>query len=198
MFYAFELALISADPPCEIGEQPVVCRLASEPHRAPCQTPGTVAQAERAMRIIWLSLWVWGALLAFYVTREARRTEDEGIHLINDLVASYLDVITVQQDVKSQVLSEPEQIVKGALAQRYNTFRGQRGLRLYMPPLPPHVIQELRTVTAPNAAGHGHGHGTGSASPIHLAASFSRVLAQRGNSGATSVQSVGPAWTAHS
>ena len=48
MFYAFELALISADPPCEIGEQPVVCRLASEPHRAPCQTPGTVAQAERA------------------------------------------------------------------------------------------------------------------------------------------------------
>ena len=91
MFYAFELALIAADPPCEIGEQPVVCRLhnpspspspspspnsnpnpnqvvcrlASEPHRAPCQTPGTVAQAERAMRIIWLSLWVWGAMLAF-------------------------------------------------------------------------------------------------------------------------------------
>ena len=49
------------------------------------------------------------------------------------------------------MLSEPEQIVKGALAQRYNTFRGQNGLRLYMPPLPPHVIQELRTVTAPNA-----------------------------------------------
>ena len=98
-------------------------------------------------------------MLAFYVTREARRTEDQGIHLINELVASYLDVITVQQDVKSQVLSEPylshipplylayispvsrlylpcispispqylaeqvlsepEQIVKGALAQRY-------------------------------------------------------------------------------
>ena len=63
-----------------------------------------------------------------------------------------------------------------------------------MPPLPPHVIQELRTVTAPNAAGHG----SRPSSPIHLAASFSRVLAQRGNSGATSVQSVAPAWTAHS
>ena len=65
-----------------------------------------------------------------------------------------------------------------------------------MPPLPPHVIQELRTVTAPNAAGHGSVRR--SSSPIHLAASFSRVLAQRGNSGATSVQSVAPAWTAHS
>ena len=73
-----------------------------------------------------------------------------------------------------QVLSEPEQIVKGALAQRYNTFRGQNGLRLYMPPLPPHVIQELRTVTAPNAAGH---------STSDLSASFSSVLVQRGNSG---------------
>jgi hypothetical protein len=73
------------------------------------------------------------------------------------------------------VLSEPEQIVKGALAQRYNTFRGQNGLRLYMPPLPPHVIQELRTVTAPNA-----GH---SACTSDLSASFSSVLVQRGNSG---------------
>ena len=108
MFYSFELGLISADPPCEAGEQPVVCRLASDPHRAPCQTAHTVAQAERAMGIIWLSLGVWGAMLAFYVTREARRKEDQGIHLINnDLVASYLDVITVQQDVKSQVLAEP-------------------------------------------------------------------------------------------
>ena len=76
-----------------------------------------------------------------------------------------------------QVLSEPEQIVKGALAQRYNTFRGQNGLRLYMPPLPPHVIQELRTVTAPNAAGH---------STSDLSASFSSVLVQRGNSGTNS------------
>ena len=105
------------------------------------------------MCIVWLSLLVWGAMLTFYVTREARRKADQGIHLINDdLVASYLDVITVQQDVKSQVLSEPDQIVKGALAQRYNTFRGQNGLRLYMPPLPPHVMQELRTVTAPDVA----------------------------------------------
>ena len=76
MFYSFELALISADPPCEAGEQPVVCRLASDPHLAPCQTARTVAQAERAMGIIWLSLCVWGAMLAFYVTREARRKED--------------------------------------------------------------------------------------------------------------------------
>jgi hypothetical protein len=101
------------------------------------------------------------------------------------------------------VLSEPEQIVKGALAQRYNTFRGQRGLRLYMPPLPPHVIQELRTLTAPNASGHG----SRSSSPIHLSASFASVLAQRGNSGASSVsrgnsgassaQCVAPASTGH-
>ena len=70
------------------------------------------------------------------------------------------------------MLSEPEQIVKGALAQRYNTFRGQNGLRLYMPPLPPHVIQELRTVTAPNDG-----------RTSDLSASFSSVIVQRGNSG---------------
>ena len=177
IFYSFELALISNDPRCEAGEQPVVCRLDADPHRAPCQTAHTQAMAERAMRIIWLSLLVWGAMLAFYVTREARRKVDQGIHLINnDLVASYLDVITVQQDVKSQVLSEPEQIVKGALAQRYNTFRGQNGLRLYMPPLPPHVIQELRTVTAPNMAPN-------VCRSADLSASFSSVPVQRSASG---------------
>ena len=37
------------------------------------------------------------------------------------------------------MLHESENVVKGALAQRYNTFRGQNGLRLYMPPLPPHA-----------------------------------------------------------
>ena len=48
---------------------------------------------------------------------EARRKEDQGIHLINnDLVASYLDVITVQNDVKSQVLSEPTRTQALALA----------------------------------------------------------------------------------
>ena len=154
-FYAFTLDVMRHDPTCDAtGALPTYCdpdvaQRSPAELDAPCQTEESLLQAARAVRVACTSLALWGACLGYYVWREATRPRQNGIHLIgDDLVASYVDVITVQHSVKGSVLQEDDQTVKGALAQRYNTFRGANGLRLYMPPLPTHVMQALRTATA--------------------------------------------------
>lgn len=59
--------------------------------------------------------------------------------LDNNIVASYMDLITVQPtSVRQKVLPES----------RSTPFRRQDGMTLYMPPLPKSIIQKLRTVSA--------------------------------------------------
>ena len=187
-FYAFSLDVARHDPTCEAtGALPTYCdprvaQLSPEQLDAPCQTEASLLQAEAALRIAWASLVVWGSCLGYYVWREATRPRQNGIHLIGDegAFASYVDVITVQHSVKGSVLQEDDQTVKGALAQRYNTFRGANGLRLYMPPLPTHVMQALRTATALDDDDDEPPEGGQTASPHHSSpAPRARALSQQ-------------------
>ena len=66
-------------------------------------------QARASVVIVSSSACVWGIFLVVYGRREWRRTAQKGLHVVaeDNLVARYMDVITVQQtSVRNQVGSK--------------------------------------------------------------------------------------------
>ena len=120
-----------ADPICGSDEAAAACAAAADGTGAAahCQTAETRHAARWAVGIVVASSAVWGSVLAHYLYAEHTRRSEKGLHIIGELnlVAQYMDAITVQQGATDHLLHEAH----------HTPFRTQTNLNLCAPPAPP-------------------------------------------------------------
>jgi len=140
MFYGWQLRIALDDPAClaaaDAPAADAAAAAALDPH---CQTEDSLFQAKMTVGIVCGAALLWGGALVHYLARESSRRVEQGLHVFSEqnLVARYIDVLTVQQEEAS---------TKHLLHQPLRTpFRRQTGLNLYMPPLPKSVLRKLKT-----------------------------------------------------